>query len=175
MSAGITTRLAGEHDAEIIADISRQTFYDSFAAQNTKENMDKFMREQFSKEALIKEVGAEGNIFLVALAEDEIVGYVRMRESENPAELGEADAIEIARIYTTQQSKGVGQALIQECFKIAGEKRKKIVWLGVWEHNHRAISFYTRWGFEKFGEHVFMLGDDVQTDWLMKKDMNDEL
>ena len=67
--------------------------------------------------------------------------------------------------------KGVGSALMNKCIDIAREKDYHTVWLGVWEHNHRAIEFYTRWGFEKFAEHDFILGNDVQKDWLMKKDI----
>jgi predicted N-acetyltransferase YhbS len=84
--SSITIRLATIADAELIADLSRQTFYDSFASQNTKEDMDKFMNEQFNKEALMKEVGAEGNVFLLAYKNSEVVGYVRMREGERRPE-----------------------------------------------------------------------------------------
>ncbi|MCY7311835.1 MAG: GNAT family N-acetyltransferase [Bacteroidota bacterium] len=167
----ITIRIATINDAELIADISRQTFLDTFASQNTTENIDKFMNETFSKEALMKEVGTAGNIFLLAYDGNEPVGYVRMRENNNPPELGNIVAIEIARIYATVNSigKGVGKALMQKCIEIAASKMATVIWLGVWEENHRAIDFYTQWGFEKFSTHVFMLGDDPQTDWLMKK------
>jgi ribosomal protein S18 acetylase RimI-like enzyme len=169
----ITTRYTTGNDAELIAEISRQTFYDSFAPQNTKENMDKFMNEVFTKEALMKEVAEPGNIFLLAFDGDEPAGYVRMRYSANPTELGDSNAIEIARIYAVTNSigKGVGKMLMQKCIEIAVGKKCDIIWLGVWEHNQRAIDFYTKWGFEKFSIHVFMLGDDPQTDWLMKKEL----
>jgi len=58
---------------------------------------------------------------------------------------------------------------MQHCIEVARQKSARVIWLGVWEKNNKAIAFYTKWGFEKFGEHVFMLGDDPQTDWLMKK------
>ena len=169
----ITIRIATVNDAELIADISRQTFLDTFASQNTKENMDKFMNETFSKEALMKEVGMPGNIFLLAYDKDLPVGYVRIRENNNPPELGNIVAMEIARIYATTNSigKGVGKALMQKCIDIAIEKKVAVMWLGVFQKNNRAIDFYTKWGFEKFSTHVFMLGDDPQKDWLMKKNL----
>ena len=68
--------------------------------------------------------------------------------------------------------KGVGKKLMQTCHDIARQKGKKILWLGVWKENHRAIDFYKSWGFEIFGDQEFILGDDVQTDWLMKKDLD---
>ena len=42
-------------------------------------------------------------------------------------------------------------------------------WLGVWEHNTKAQAFYNRYGFEKFSQHRFMVGQKVDTDWLLKK------
>jgi ribosomal protein S18 acetylase RimI-like enzyme len=58
---------------------------------------------------------------------------------------------------------------MKESLRIAGERAKNVVWLGVWEKNDRAIRFYEKWGFEKFGETDFLLGDDLQQDWLMRK------
>ena len=167
----ITMRFATVEDAELIADMSRKTFYDSFVAFNTKENMDKFLNEQFTKDALMKEVSTENNIFLLAYMDNVPVGYVRLRENNIPPTLGANRAIEIARIYAIRDSigKGVGSALMKQCMEIARAKNYHTVWLGVWEHNQRAIDFYTRWGFKKFAEHDFVLGDDVQKDWLMEK------
>jgi diamine N-acetyltransferase len=166
-------RVADIEDAELIASISRRTFYEAFAAQNTKANMEKFMNEQFTEEALMAEVGEWGNIFLLAYLDDEPIGYARLKESKNPASLGNVNALEISRIYVLNKAigTGIGKALLEECFQIAGEEGKELIWLGVWEHNTRAISFYKKFGFKKFATHVFMLGDDRQTDWLMKKEL----
>jgi ribosomal protein S18 acetylase RimI-like enzyme len=167
----ILVRLATEKDAELIADLSRQTFYETFASQNTKENMEKFMSEQFTREKLIREVNEPWLFFFLALIDNEPVGYVKMREGAVPMELIHECSIEIARIYSVQDQigKGVGRKLMQTCHDVAKQRKKEILWLAVWEKNRRAIDFYTRWGFEKFGEQDFILGDDVQRDWLMKK------
>src|SRR5688572_2954143 len=117
----ITIRFATPDDAELIAAFSRQTFYETFAGQNTKEDMEHFLNEKFTREALMKEVGAEGNIFLLAYIDNDTVGYVRMRESKNPPELGEARGIEIARLYAATHliGTGIGSALMQKCFSVA--------------------------------------------------------
>ena len=169
----LTIRLATEGDAEPIAHLSRETFYETFAAQNSTENMDKFMNEQFTHERLKQEVGAEGNIFLLAELNGEVVGYARLHESVNPPELKDIPSLEIARIYSIQSliGKGIGSALMKECIATAKNRNKQIIWLGVWKENHRAIAFYERWGFEIFAEHDFVLGDDVQKDWLMRKSL----
>lgn len=167
----INVRLATDQDAGLIADISRQTFYDTFASYNTVEDMDKFLNEQFTREALIKEVSAKDNIFLLAYDRQEPVGYARLRENNNPPSLGSTNAIELARIYATSNSigKGVGKVLMEKCIGLAETGKKDFIWLGVWEKNQRAIDFYIKWGFEKFADHDFVLGNDVQKDWLMKR------
>jgi len=171
----ISIHIAAKKDAEIIADLSRKTFYETFATHNTRENMEKFMNKQFTKTELMKEVGALGNIFFLAKEGDEPVGYARMRESINHQALGNVNAIEIARLYVSNKAigTGVGKLLMQTCIDKALEMKKEIIWLGVWEKNTRAISFYTKWGFKKFFDHPFLLGDDVQNDWLMKKKLSD--
>ena len=167
----VLVRTATKDDAALIADISHQTFYDTFAPQNTPANMKKFMDEQFTREKLMEEVGAKDNIFLLAFQGDEVMGYVRIRENNKPPHLPCNASLEIARIYAMPQAigKGVGKILMQKCIDTASRLKKDCLWLGVWEYNQRAIDFYTQWGFEKFSTQVFMLGDDPQTDWLMVK------
>lgn len=167
----LVIRHATKKDAELIADISRQTFYDTFAPDNTKEDMDVFLNEQFTKGKLMLEVGAAENIFLLAYEGDEVAGYAKLRESRTPELLKRFRTMEIARFYALKSmiGKGVGKTLMQACMEIAKEQNKEVVWLGVWEKNQRAIDFYTRWGFQKFGETRFLLGTDIQTDWLMRK------
>jgi ribosomal protein S18 acetylase RimI-like enzyme len=131
------------------------------------------MNEQFTREKLIAEVGAPENIFLLIFDEDVPVGYAKMRHGKSYPEFEGKDSIEIARIYVVNSyiGAGVGKELIRKCIFLAKDMKKEILWLGVWEKNSRAITFYNKWGFEKFGEHLFVLGDDMQTDWLMKKQL----
>jgi len=160
-------RIATESDAVMIADISRKTFEETFAAQNSKEDMDKFLKEQFTRGKLILEVGAPANTFLLCYHGEEIAGYAKIRENNNPPGLRNLPALEIARFYALAEwiGKGIGRHLMQASIDIAMKRFKKIIWLGVWEKNQRAIDFYTKWNFKKFGEQQFILGNDAQTDW----------
>ena len=119
------------------------------------------------------EVGTQENIFLLAYCGDRIAGYVKLREGKKLLELKGAATIEIARLYALKEfiGKGVGKRLMQAAIDIANAQKKEVIWLGVWEKNQRAINFYTAWGFEKFREVDFLLGDDLQHDWLMKKEL----
>ncbi len=167
----ITVRMAVREDAALVAELSRQTFYETYHLQNTQENMELFLTNVFTTAGLMAEVGAEGNTFFIAFHGSEALGYVRLRESTTPVELGNMAAIEIPRIYVLQSAigKGVGKQLMLRAIVFAQEKNKQVIWLGVWDRNQRAIDFYTKFGFERFGEDEFILGSDVQTDWLMKR------
>ena len=164
--------MAGVEDAGLVADLARKTFYESFAAHNTVENMRMYMEEQFTREMQMAEVSAPGRIFILAYSGDELAGYASLRETdERPKGLEDEKAIEIVQIYSEQRmiGRGVGPALMQACVDLALGRGYQWIWLGVWEHNPRAIAFYTKWGFERFGEHVFIVGLDAQTDWWMRK------
>lgn len=171
----IIIRQANGQDIQLIKNISWQTFFDTFHPYNAKENMEHFLKTNFNEETVKNEIGDKRNTFVVAYIRKQVAGYVKLSENKNPPELAASKAIEISRIYALKEKigAGVGKALMQQCLKIAAEKNKDVIWLGVWEHNQRAIQFYRRWGFEKFGEHIFMLGNDRQNDWLMKKELSD--
>ena len=170
----LTIRYATEDDAALIADISRQTFYETFASSNSKVNMDIFMNIQFTKGRLMLEVGMPENFFLLAYTGEEVAGYAKLRDTRHPKTLGSSNAIEIARLYAMphQIGKGVGKLLMGKSLEIAKEKNKDTIWLGVWKENKKAIDFYTHWGFIIFDECDFILGNELQKDWLMKKRLN---
>jgi ribosomal protein S18 acetylase RimI-like enzyme len=174
MDNTVRIRIANVEDAPLLVELSRRTFYDTFARDNTEENMRIYLEEQYPREKQLAEVGAPGRIFLLAYVDDEAAGYASMREGEPPPGLQDEQAMEIVQLYSEQKmiGKGLGAALMKECLEVARQRGKDWIWLGVWEHNHRAIAFYRKWGFERFGEHVFLVGLDAQTDWWMKKKLN---
>ena len=170
----LTIKYATRDDAVLIANISRQTFYETFSSFNSKVDMDIFMNVQFTKGRLMLEVGQPENIFLLAYSDGVVAGYAKLRDSRHPKKLGSSNALEIARLYAMPAmiGKGVGKLLMEESIKIATVKGKDMLWLGVWKQNVKAIDFYTSWGFTVFDECDFVLGNDLQKDWLMKKKIN---
>jgi diamine N-acetyltransferase len=170
----IIIRLAEPEDAATIAYFSRKTFFESFAEKNSKRDMEKFLKLQFSVNNLMGEVGRNHNTILLAYRYHTLVGYALMRECKNPPEINQAvKGMELVRMYVDKrfQRTGVGNALMKECISRARLMDKEILWLGVWHENHPAIDFYSSWGFSKCGSKIFILGDDPQIHWLMKKDL----
>ncbi|MEO7312973.1 MAG: GNAT family N-acetyltransferase [Chitinophagaceae bacterium] len=169
----IEIRYATETDAGLIADMSRHTFLTTFGPQNSQADIDTYMNVQFTREALMAEVGAAGNIFLLACIGDVPAGYVRLKENSFEGGLKAVKPIEIARFYAMPAmiGKGIGKAMMQYCIEMAELLQFDVIWLGVWERNVRAIDFYTAFGFKKFGEHGFLVGNDLQNDYLMSRNL----
>ena len=154
--------------------IGRQTFKETFADSNSEENMKSYLEEDFSLEKLAKEVNNENSEFYFAKIDNEIIGYLKVNFGESQTELKDSKALEIERIYVSKEfhGKSVGQLLYDKAIEIAKQKNSDYVWLGVWEENPRAISFYKKNGFVEFDKHIFKLGDDEQTDIMMKLKLN---
>jgi len=151
--------------------IGKQTFFETFSAGNTDENMAKYLEEGFSLKKLADEVNNESSHFYFAVLDNNVIGYLKLNLGQSQTELKDDKALEIERIYVLKEfhGKNVGQLLYEKAIEIAWSLNVNYVWLGVWEKNPRAINFYKKNGFNEFGRHEFKLGDDEQTDIMMKK------
>ncbi len=167
----ITIRKADITEVELLTKLSITTFCDSYAHVNTKENLDKYLEDNMQSSILQSELEDNKNSFFFAYYNGCIAGYIKLRKGYVPTELLEAIPIELERIYVLKEYKGkkIGAAFIKYSEKYAMETGYNTLWLGVWEHNTNALKFYLHLGFEIFGSHVFLFGNDEQTDLLMKK------
>ncbi|OFO74759.1 MULTISPECIES: GNAT family N-acetyltransferase [Rothia] len=158
-------------DVSILRGIARDTFIETFSEANKAEDMDRYLTENFSEEQLARELSNPDSFFYVAEVNGHVVGYLKLNIAHAQTEPQAADALEIERIYvlSSYHGHGVGQALYHHAMSVAEDRKASYVWLGVWEHNHRALRFYEKNGFIAFGTHIFQLGNDQQTDILMKK------
>lgn len=160
----------GLADVEQLQQISKATFIETFAAENTEEDMRRYLEESLSIAKLTAELSDANTEFYVALLEDKVIGYLKLNMGRAQTELQDDKALEIERIYVTKEfhGKNVGQVLYEKAIQRAKERNADYIWLGVWEKNPRAIQFYTKNGFVEFDKHIFMLGNDEQTDIMMK-------
>ena len=160
-------------DLETLQQIGKQTFLETFSSSNTEENMIRYLEEDFSLFKLKAQLSDASSQFYFAIVNDDVVGYLKLNTGKAQTELMDVDAVEIERIYVLQayHGKKVGQLLYAKAMEISQEVNAGYVWLGVWEENPRAINFYTKNGFIEFDKHIFKLGDDEQTDIMMKKSL----
>ena len=167
----INIRKVAEHEISLLQHIGKQTFLETFSASNSEENMKKYLEEGFSVEKLTAELNNYDSEFYFALFNKDVIGYLKVNFGISQTELKDDKALEIERIYVLQEFHGkkVGQILFEKAINLAKDKGCDYVWLGVWEENERAISFYKKNGFVEFDKHIFKLGDDEQTDIMMMK------
>lgn len=165
---------AGMDELEALQTISVRTFTETFAAYNTSEDMQQYLDQNFSRSRLLEELNTAGSSFYLMHSGAELAGYMKLNSGAAQTVTGKQYAIEIERIYVLQAFQGhkLGKTLLTHALSIAREKNYNSVWLGVWEHNTKAIGFYEHNGFVKTGSHEFILGSDVQTDYLMEKQLN---
>lgn len=173
----INIRKVTLNDLAQLQKTGRQTFSETFSAKNTVENMKKYMEEGFSMEKLTKELNNKNSAFYFAELNDEVIGYIKLNSGQSQTELKEEAALEIERIYVLKEFHGkkAGQLLFEKAVEIAKQKNAGYIWLGVWEENQRAINFYRKNGFVTFDKHIFRLGEDEQTDIMMKLKLKDAI
>jgi hypothetical protein len=159
-------------DVHDLLALSYQTFYDAFFIPfNSAEDFEAYTSVAFNVDKLLSEINNPNSVFYFALLGGEQVGYMKLNYSSAQTELQDENAVEIERIYVlqTHQGKKIGNQLLDFVTKKAIEAKLKYIWLGVWEHNMDAQRFYWRAGYVKFASHDFWVGNDKQTDFLVKK------
>ncbi|MCB9296391.1 MAG: GNAT family N-acetyltransferase [Lewinellaceae bacterium] len=169
----ISIRLAERHELETLREIGRATFAEAFSARNATSDMDKYLNESFSLEKLEAELAHPESLFFFAEFNGQVIGYLKVNWSEAQTESLLDNALEIERIYVLAEyhGKNVGKKLFDQALQLARQKKMDAIWLGVWEENTKAIRFYRKHGFVEFGKHLFRLGEDEQTDILMKLEL----
>lgn len=161
-------------DLQILQEISIETFQDTFKEQNTPENLKAYLEKAFSIRKLERELVNTASQFFFIRVEDELAGYLKVNTGSAQTEEMGADSLEIERIYVkhTFQRQGIGKHLLLKALEIAVSLRKEQVWLGVWEKNENALSFYEKMGFVSADSHSFFMGDEGQTDIIMIKTLS---
>ncbi|WP_461452698.1 GNAT family N-acetyltransferase [Mucilaginibacter sp.] len=158
-------------DLDKLISFSRKTFLDSFSHLNSPEDIALYSKKAFDNSKMLAELNNPNSAFYCALWDDELAGYIKINFAGAQTDLNDATTLELERIYVSvdHQGKRIGKELLNFAISIARKDNLKQLWLGVWEHNHKAITFYEKNGLEPFGSHDFMLGNDKQTDILMRK------
>ena len=157
-------------EVETLQKIAIETFYETFGPFYTDDNLQKYFDSAFNIETLKKELQEPLSFYYFFTEDDDIVGYTKFNVDDAQTEPHGPDYLEVQRIYFYQshQGGGRGKKFIDLAVEKAKAYKKSKIWLGVWEENPRAISFYKKNGFVEFDKHIFRLGDDEQTDIMMK-------
>jgi ribosomal protein S18 acetylase RimI-like enzyme len=167
----IRIRKAKIEEVSAVRELAIEVYTDTFADQNTEANLQAFFNESYNIEKFKAEFHEPDSALYVALDDLKIIGFLRLRFSTEVEQQLGTNNVELHRLYIHRSYHGgsASRLLMDQALAYAKEKNVEWIWLGVWEKNFRAQKFYSKWGFERFGEHIFQMGDDPQTDWLMKR------
>lgn len=166
-------KICTENNLQNLVEISLQTFISAFENQNDPNDFKAYINKAFSKEQLSKELSHPNVRFYLVYKEKGLVGYFKLNAKDAQTEPLGNSSIEIERIYVLDEFQGqqIGKQMLFKIIEIAKQEQMAFLWLGVWEKNTSAIRFYERYGFVKFGTHPYIIGNDIQTDWLMRLDL----
>lgn len=167
-------RVATPSDAAELFELSRRTVIDTFAHLNNPDDFAAFLSEHYRLSLVQADLGNPHIHMLVCEVNASLAAYARLSSREVPECVGDANAIQIERFYVDKPhiGQGIAAKLMERCLQLALQEHRTTIFLGVWEHNARAIRFYEKWGFWRCGEHPFMVGTDQQIDWWMKRAVN---
>ncbi|MEP6612428.1 MAG: GNAT family N-acetyltransferase [Mucilaginibacter sp.] len=171
--ANIQIKKVEPSQADTLLAYSKKTFYEFFAHLNEPANMEAYSSVAFTLQNMQRQLDNPNSEFYYALIDGTIAGYMKLNFNDAQTEYQDKNALEVERIYVSGEHHGkqIGKQMLDFAINMARGKQFTYVWLGVWEHNDRALGFYKHQGFEICGSHDFMLGDDKQTDLLMKKEL----
>ncbi len=164
---GLRRAVAG--DAPSLAVLAERTFRDAFGARNSPENMDLHCSRMFGSEIQQREIEDAGLITTIAESDKRMIGFSQLRPAHAHPSVVASRPAELKRLYVVAESHGlgVGRQLLQDALAAAAREGCDVLWLGVWEHNPKAMAFYRKFGLEVVGTHAFMLGQDRQRDLVM--------
>ena len=169
----LTLRKAKSDEIFELCELGKETFYDTYAHLNDPENFEDYTRKAFSSAQWQKEFTNPLSEFYVVTQGEEMAGYMKLNFGKAQTESDQPNSCEIERIYVREgfKGKGIGRMMIQKAVIQAQDKIVDYIWLGVWEENPEAIAFYEAVGFYRFGTHIFQIGEEAQTDILMRIDL----
>lgn len=154
--------------------ISRETFVEAFEKDNNPLDFKNYIEKAFAKEKLKRELSNKDTRFYFVTKGVTLVAYFKINIGMAQTDVKLEHSMELERIYVlcAHQGLGLGGIILTKVKEMALQGDKTMLWLGVWEKNKRAIQFYRRQGFQKFGTHPYFIGSEEQTDWLMRFDLS---
>lgn len=167
-----TIRQASLEDAKLISVLASATFYEAYFEQDESANLASYIQDAFDLEVVRSEITDAKSTFFVLLLNGMAVGYARLiAGSTLDCIRSTSSVIELKRIYLIERmwGTGLGKLLLEHCLNYAADRGFDALWLGVWDENVRAQSFYQKFGFREVGTIAFPYGDVVGTNLVLEK------
>ncbi|MBC7383748.1 MAG: GNAT family N-acetyltransferase [Bacteroidia bacterium] len=159
---------AGWKHYALLAELGTATFKETFSDDNSEEDMNAYLSKTYSKEMMLENIKNNAVKYFIAYSETGDTGYIKLLHNANSQNLA-GRVIELEKIYVRKYKIGskTGAALMEKAIEYAKMNGYNYLFLGVWQDNERAISFYENFGFKTFNTRQFKLGNRVCDDYLM--------
>jgi ribosomal protein S18 acetylase RimI-like enzyme len=153
-------------DAAPLAAFAERVFIDTFGDENDPDDLRAHIEATYGIAQQSDEICDRDTATLLVERGGDLIGYAQICRKRVPPGVAGTSPIEIYRFYIDHSAHGTGiaQALMAAAFAQAREWGADVIWLGVWEHNPRAMAFYRKFGFADVGSLDFFVGPDRQTD-----------
>ncbi|MEL6385800.1 MAG: GNAT family N-acetyltransferase [Pseudomonadota bacterium] len=160
-------------DAAALALIGAATFLETFADVLPGMNIVSHCASQHSARAYADLLDTGARAWLATLRNTgSAIGYAITADPDLPIATTPAD-LELKRIYLLSrfQGRGLGYALLETATDFAASAGASRLLLGVYENNHRAITFYKAAGFNVIGRRAFQVGQGTYDDLILGFDL----
>lgn len=143
MTVQAILKIVTEADAQVVTELSRVLFSETFAQKMAHNYIDNYLNQEYTIEVIRGQILKPDNLFVLALAQGKAIGYMKLvdKESENALEV---DKLYLSRNY---QGKGIGKHLMAFAEETARQKGRQSITLVVWEKNLSAFDFYKYLGY----------------------------
>jgi ribosomal protein S18 acetylase RimI-like enzyme len=167
-------RRATAEDAAKVAELALRSFMDAFAAQNRPEDVQAYTARVYGPAQQAAEIADPHITTLVVEVDGRMAAYAQVRRGTTAPGVDDPTAAEIMRFYVDRpwHGRGIAQRMMDAALQAARDFGARSVWLGVWEHNARGIAFYNKLGFRVVASHNFLLGSDLQNDFVMTRSLD---
>ncbi|TDW20816.1 acetyltransferase (GNAT) family protein [Breznakia blatticola] len=162
-----------KEQVELLRDIAIQTLYETFYTEEKTEVLQAYVDEAYTKEELLQSLDDVSSTTYFAYYDNALAGYLKVNMYDSQTEDMGDEGFEVQRIYVSKKFKGlrIGSLFMDFAIALAKANKRSFMWLGVWEHNYAAQAFYKKYGYYRVGEHDFTMGDLIETDWILRKDL----
>src|SRR4051812_42427046 len=153
----VSIRRGTPSDARPLAEFAARTFSETFAEENRPEDMVLHVSTAYGVPQQEAELADPEMTTLLAEVDAQLAGYAQLRPNAGPDCVPKIMPLELLRFYVAApwQGQGVAHALMQRVLTEARARGAQTLWLGVWERNERAKSFYRKSGFVDVGSQHF--------------------
>lgn len=167
----IEPQLVDPEDAAALAALKAETFVETFGADNDPAHVAAHLARAFTPEVVRRTLEDPASTTWWLVEDGTPIGYLKVNRGEAQTEPDLDDGLEVEQVYVlaAHHGRGLGGRLLDHAVEVARAEGYPSIWLGVWEHNRRALEVYEHRGYVPIGDHTFLFGDEEQRDVLMRR------